>query len=245
MSRIRWSVGIVASVVPSVLVLAVAQPVGAGTAHSGWIAHSAYGLQLSVPSSWSVRVFGQCPDGQRPGTLFIGTTQFVDSCPAYGSNTTQVDLYKADALSVVLPRSHRTLRVHGLSVLSSKTGTGNLWIILSRTVIVTGSGPKALSIMETLALATRHATPATGVVNGTEYSESLQQLPVSGPVTVTVPASGKTVTVDAIDGQFSFSGAPGRYILTGRGGNVACPPVSVTVVSGERINAPPIQCQGD
>jgi hypothetical protein len=244
MTRIKWLVGIVALIGPSVLTLALAQPVGAATAPSGLIAHSAYGLQLSVPKSWSVQVFGECPDGQKPGTLFIGTPQFGTNCPEFGSKSSQVRIFSSDAIPASLPADQRSIRVHGLSVLSSKSEAGILWIIPSRKVTVMGSGPKALAVMQSLSAATRHATPATGKVSGTEYLEAAMQVPVSGSVTVTMPASGKTFKVAAIAGVFWFFGAPGKYLLAGQDGNVVCPPVAITLVSGESVNAPPIFCQG-
>jgi hypothetical protein len=211
------------------------------TARSGWTAHSAYGLQISVPSTWSVQVFGQCPEGS---TLFIGTSLFVDSCPAFGAATTQVDMYSGDMAGSNAVGSSRNLRVHGLSVVSSSTGQQIPWFVPSQHVVITGSGPKALSVIQSLAPATHRAIPATGKVTGAEYLEALQQGPVSGPVTVAMPASGTTVTIQAFLGQFSFSGKPGRYVLTGHAGNAPCPPVSVTLVSGEVVNAAPIRCQG-
>lgn len=244
MRRIRWLVGIIALISPSVLTLAFAQPVGASTAPSGLTAHSAFGLQLSVPKSWSVQVFGECPDGQKPGTLFIGTPQFAANCPEFGSNSSQVRIFTSDATPANLPADQRNIRVHGLSVLSSKSEAGVLWIIPSRKVTVMGSGPKALAVMQSLSPATRRATAATGKVSGTEYLEALTQVPVSGSVTVTMPASGKTFKVAAIAGQFWFFGAPGKYLLAGQDGNVVCPPVAITLVSGESVNAPPILCQG-
>ena len=108
-----------------------------------------------------------------------------------------------------------------------------------------GSGPKALTIMQSLSPATRGATPATGKVTGTENLEAALQVPVSGPVTITMPASGKTFTVDAIAGQFWFFGSPGKYVLAGYDGSALCPSVAITLVSGESVNAPPIRCQGD
>jgi len=213
---------------------------------SGWIAHSAYGLQIAAPRAWSVQVFGQCPKSNA-GTLFIGTSQFVAFCPEYGSNTTQVDIFKTNSSikdSARIAGSPRQVHMHGLSVLSSRNGTELVWNIPSRQVTLTGSGPKALSVMQTLSLATRSASPAVGKVNGTEYLEALVRAQVTGPIAVRSP-SGSTFHVESIDGQFYFTGRPGRYLLTGNAGNVLCPSVSVTVISGEVITAPPIQCQGD
>ena len=212
---------------------------------SGWIAHSAYGLQVAAPRSWSVQVFGQCPDSKE-GTLFIGTSRFVSFCPAYDGNTTQVDMFKTDPVADdptrVVAHTHR-ITVHGLSVVSIGNQAGLRWVIPSKEVTITGSGPKALSIMESLAPATRSATAAVGKVVGTESLEALQQIPVTGPVTVR-SASGSTIHVLAIDGQFYFSAKPGRYLLTGHDGDAVCPAVSVTMISGEVVTAPPIRCQG-
>ena len=187
-----------------------AQPSTSGPASpSDWIAHSAYGLQLSVPRTWSVQVFGQCPNGQKPGTLFIGTSRFVDNCPVVLSNRSQVAIAKsASAIPTYTATSHH-LRVHGLAVLSSKTESGVLWIIPSKQVTVTGSGPDALSIMGTLAQATHRTIPAAGIVGGTEYLEAVMQVPVSGSITITMPPAHRTLSVTAIDGQFSSRVLPG------------------------------------
>lgn len=215
---------------------------------SGWVAHSAYGLQIAAPKAWSVQVFGQCPDGSKPGTLFIGTSQFVDNCPSYRSDTNQVDMFRS---STSAPSSGGSggvtheIRVHGLSVKSTRTYAGMVWVIPSKQVTLSGLGPKALSIMRTLAPATREAIPATGQVTGTEHAEAIIQVPVTGQVTVKMSASGKTTTVDVIDGQFWFLGRPGQYVLVGHAGDAPCPPVTVVLRSGENTNAPPIQCQGE
>ena len=118
----------------------------------------------------------------------------------------------------IMASTHR-IHVHGLSVVSIGNQPGLRWVIPSKQVTITGSGPKALSIMESLAPATRSATAAVGKVVGTESLEALQRIPVTGPVTVRSP-SGSTIHVLAIDGQFYFSAKPGRYLLTGHDGNV-------------------------
>ncbi len=213
---------------------------------SGWTAHSAYGIQIAAPDAWSVQVFGQCPDGSRPGTLFIGTARFVTFCPLHGSGSSQVAVFRTgtaggpDQASV----GTRTIRVHGLSVLSSDTGGQRRWVIPSKQVTVTGGGPLALSIMQTLAPATPEAVPAAGKVTGTEYLVAPSRVPVSGPVTVRRLGSATSAQVEALDGMFSFVGHPGRYVLIGQDGNSTCGPVTVTLGSGTETGAPPILCQG-
>lgn len=224
-----------------------ATPAAASSIPSGWIAHSAYGLQIATPKAWSVQVFGQCPDGSKPGTLFIGTSQFVDNCPSYGSDTSQVDMFRSStpaAPSGGGGGGTHEIRVHRLSVMSTKTYAGQIWVIPSKQVTLSGSGPKALSIMGTLAPATLHAVPAIGKVTGSEYLEATIQVPVTGQVKLTLSTSGKTTSVDVIDGQFWFLGRPGRYALVGHDGNASCSPVTVVLRSGENTNAAPIHCQG-
>ncbi len=213
---------------------------------AGWTAHSAYGLQIAAPTTWSVQVFGQCPDGNRPGTLFIGTTRFGDFCPSYGSGTGQVDMFPGTAGGPYeTPAASHRMQVHGLSVVASDSGTDITWTIPSKHVTVTGTGPGVLSVMRTLAPVTRQAVPATGKVTGTEYLEALDRTPVSGPVTVRSLPSGRPTEVDAVGGVFWFSGPPGRYLLSGHDGTAACGPVTVTLASGTVSGAPPIVCQGE
>jgi hypothetical protein len=218
----------------------------AGKVHdspTAWVAHSAYGLQVSVPQNWTVEVFGQCPDGRTPGTLIIGTSTFVDQCPLYGSKSTQVDMFMASQ-STFSSQHANVIHVNGVKVLSSSSRTEQYWYVPSKHVVVTGADLKALVIMRTLAPATRQSVPAVGQVNGSEYLETLMQLKVTGPITVKRIGTRHTYTVRAVDGHFSFGGRPGNYLLTGIDGNTPCPSVIATVISGTVTNAPPIKCEG-
>ena len=223
------------------------------TAMPASIAHSAYGLQITVPKSWSVQVFGQCPDGRTPGTLFIGTAEFVANCPEFDLNTSSIvsmsNGNEVGSTAIIQGQQYRTIRVHGLTVLATVTGTHSLvtadrWYVPSKHVSITGTGPSALAVMRTLAPATAQASPATGFVSGTEQLSALVVVPASGPISVVKPPSDKIHIVTVLNGQFSFTSAPGRYVLTGHDGNAPCPPVAVTVISAERVTSPPIVCQG-
>jgi hypothetical protein len=241
----------VAAVVALLVVLFTAGPLKSNrqsAAHvhyspSGWTAHSAYGLQISAPRDWTVEVFGQCRDGRKPGTLIIGTSNFVDQCPAYGSNTTQVDMFMGGQIASASKQS-QVIRVNGLEVLSSPAGAAQYWYVPSKHVIVTGANSKALAIMRTLAPATPQAFPAVGQVDGSEYVEALTQVPVSGQITIRRIGSKNSYTVQALNGSFSFGGKPGNYLLTGSAGGASCPSVIGTVLSGQTTNAPPIKCEG-
>jgi hypothetical protein len=241
----------VAAVVALLVVLFTAGPLKSNrqsAAHvryspSGWFAHSAYGLQISAPRDWTVEVFGQCPDGGKPGTLFIGTSKFVDLCPAYGSNTAQVGMFMG-AQTASASQQSQVIRVNGLKVLSSPAGAAQYWYVPSKHVIVTGANSKALAIMRTLAPATPQAFPAVGQVDGNEYVEALSQVRVSGQITVRRIGSKNGYTVQALNGSFSFGGKPGNYLLTGSAEGARCPSVIGTVLSGQTTNAPPIKCEG-
>lgn len=221
------------------------------TARPASTAHSAYGLQLTLPKSWSVQTFGQCP-ARRPGTLFIGTAEFVASCPEFDANTNIVAMWDTNAVgstATLQGQQYRTIRIHGLTVLASVAGTHSVvtagrWYVPSKRVSITGRGASALAILRTLAPATVQALPATGFVNGTEQLTTVIVVPVSGSISVVKPPSKMIHTVTVLNGQFSFTSVPGRYVLTGHDGNATCPPVAVTVVSAERVTAPPILCRG-
>jgi hypothetical protein len=59
-------------------------------------------------------------------TLFIGTSQFADNCPAFRLNTNQVDMVNGDATIPTSEATSQQIRVHGFSVLASKTETGTI-----------------------------------------------------------------------------------------------------------------------
>jgi hypothetical protein len=246
----------VAAAVALIVVLFAVQPLrhrgepvdaGRGTVPHGWVAHSAFGLQIAAPTTWRVEVFGQCPDGRKPGSLFIGTTRFIVNCPEYGADATSVTLFDTTApgASVDSTTAARTIEVHGLTVRSSTLDGRTQWVIPARHVAVTGSGPHALAVMGTLAPASRQAVPATGTVSGTVTLKTLSATPANGQASARNTSTGTTVRVLILDGQYSFSGPPARYVVTVHDGNAPCDSTSVVLRSGEIVTATPLTCQGD
>ena len=236
-------------------------------APKGWPAYAAYGLQLSVPKSWSVQPFGQCPRGN---TLFIGTSQFVDSCPAFGSggsivsmsakpdpytashdgstaqdNAAALALYSTD---VAATRNGKSLVINGLHVVQARTGSDVLWVIPSKGAVLTGSRPAAVKVMRTLATVTMHASPAPSTIYGTAYLSALVRVPITGRVTyVRIQPIDKSVvahSVGVLNGNYSATLTPGTYRLTTVDGNAPCSQSTVRAESGRMITAPPIVCQG-
>jgi hypothetical protein len=290
----RWSslprvdgklVGAFAAVVLLVAVVVVAGPlhtknpspsaVDQGNAPAGWIPHSVYRLQVSVPKDWSVQPFasGECPDGQKAGTLFIGTPRFIANCPNYGSDTTVVsitaqpiagmagseagptaeahDAAAAFFADAAMAAKGKTIVIHGLRVKQSLHPL--IWSIPSRAVLMTGSGPRALRIMGTLTAATSHAIPAPGMVSGSAY---LVGGP-SGPLAITASlaitrvapaprgANGNVTKGALLDGHYSETLPPGKYHIAISPSTASCPGLTDTVVSGQTVMAPAISCQGD
>ena len=220
----------------------------AGTAAAtpkGWIAHSAYGIQLSVPKSWEVAYFRNCP-GARAGTLLIGTPSLLSFCQNYPANTNIVTMQPEKSEAVVGTHA-RHFVLHGLSVVSYSLGGNVNWALPSKNIVVTATGPQSLTVLRTLTRATAHAEAAPGVLAGTEYLVALMRAPVTGPVSVARPDShGPTLSVvQSYDGHFSAVLPPGDYQLTGHDGNVQCPTVREVVQSGRTSQAPAIYCQGD
>ena len=237
------------------------------SAPQGWVAHSAYGLQLSVPKKWNFKPFGQCPT--EPGSLFIGTSQFVTLCPEFRLTTTYVSLTarpdqyaasnsgstaeenaaaSADYSAALAATAHGTrIVVNGLHVVQAYTSQ-LIWVIPSQGAVLRGSGPSALKVMRTLTMATRAASPATGMIYGTAYLAALTRTPIAGRVTYvrlhpTEPILvGHSVAV--LDGTFWATLSPGTYRFTTDAGSAPCLPVTAKVESGRMVTAPPIVCQG-
>ncbi len=211
----------------------------------GWVAHSAYGLQMSVPKSWAVAYFRNCPV-RDAGTLLIGTPAYYSFCTEIPADANIVTMQpeKSEAVNA----GHvRHLVVHGLDVTSYSSGGILNWAVPSKNVVLTATGPGSSAVLHTLALATSHAQAAPGVLNGSEYLEALTQVPVTGPVSVArLDAHGPSLPpAQAFEGHFSVTLPPGRYRLTGLDGNAPCPPVRASVLSGQTTDVPEIDCQGE
>jgi hypothetical protein len=202
------------------------------TTAATWVAHSAYGLQLSVPRSWSVQVFGQCPDGTKPGTLFFGTAEFLVLCPEFGANTDTVSMSDSGPGLPLAPSGPSLCTASPCRPLSRRATVWSLrptGISSSRHVTINGTGARVLAVMPTL---------------GTARPDTVVAILASGSVTIATPSSHKVHTVVELDGRYSFTAPPGRYVLTAHVGGASCPPVTVRVASAEQVNAPPISCGG-
>jgi hypothetical protein len=227
------------------MIAAGAAIAAARSAPKGWVVESAYGLQLSVPPSWTTAYFENCPHAGA-GTLLIGTPSVDAFCAEAPRGTNLVTMQPAPPASI--GGTHQLeLVIHGIRVKATSSGDAVTWVVPDRNVVIAGTGPQSLAILRTLSAATSQARAAPGLLEGSMYLEALQQVPVTGPVSLTrVNAHGPALaTVHAHDGHFSATLPPGTYLLRGHDGNAPCPSLSVTVQSGLPATAPPIDCQGE
>jgi len=141
--------------------------------------------------------------------------------------------------------SPRAMSVNGLHLLSSTYNGTTTWYVSSAHVFVSGRGPASAAVLRTLAKAKPGASRAPGIGKGSAYLVALSRIPISGPIQVRSVATGRTITVQLMGGQFSFEGAPGRYVVTGSDGNAPCAPVHVSLTSGTYSTWPPFVCQGE
>ena len=77
----------------SLVVFPIEQPVtptGTSTPSITRVAHSAYGIQVSVPKSWKVTYFSPCP---RTDTLNIGAAGYSAQCPVFDSSGPWLGIY--------------------------------------------------------------------------------------------------------------------------------------------------------
>jgi hypothetical protein len=209
------------------------------------VAYSAYGLQLSVPKSWKVGYFQNCPE-DAPGTLLIGTPLILDNCVNFPYNTNIVSLQPEKSEVWTKSSSDRSFVIHGLHVKSQSTGGEVEWAIVSKSTVVTASGPQAQAVLKTLTTATSKAQAAPGMIKGTEYLETLTKTPVTGIIAaIELDAHGPEVQIHAFDGQYSDLLPPATYRLTGQDGDAPCPPLTMKVQSGLTADVPEIDCQGE
>lgn len=215
----------------------------------GWVAHSAFGLQLSVPKFWGVAYFQNCPL-RNSGTLLIGTPAYESFCANIPPDANIISMQPQESGAVFSGRV-RHLVVHGLGVISYSTGAApssqTQWVVPSNHVVLTATGAQSSAVLRTLTVATSRALPAPGMLRGSVYLIALIRTPVTGPVSVTRlgPQGSGSTTVQAYDAQFWDDFRPGNYLLTGHAGDAPCPPVGVTVRSGETTDAREIDCQGE
>lgn len=217
----------------------------ASTTPRGWVAHSAYGLQIAVPKSWTVRTFQNCP-GRGPGTLLIGTPLIYDFCPMIPSNANIVTMERQRSGSASTPRSHVShLVVNGLRITRLSGRGPTMWAIPSHHAVVVLRGPAGPAVARTLAPATSRAQSAPGLLVGTEQLVAVQSVNVTGPISVIrLDAHGPALPpLRAIDGEFSTQLPPGRYQLRGQDGNASCPAKVIRIVAGE-VRRVALTCQG-
>jgi hypothetical protein len=230
---------------PLAVAMTVVRPAGATTASTqSWMAHSAYGLQVSVPKSWKVGYFQNCPESA-PGTLLIGMPLLLMNCANYLANkNTVVDMQPAKSDGQFNIKGNKRFVLHGLHI-ESLAGGRLSWYVPSDNTIVTASGPQAGAVLKTLTKATSKAQAAPGMIKGTENVQGPTTAPVTGLVAaIEFDAHGPEMQIHAYDGEYSDLLPPGKYNLTGHDGDAPCPIVTVTVRSGRTTYTPPIVCQG-
>jgi hypothetical protein len=208
-------------------------------------AYSAYGLQLSIPKSWTPEYFENCPH-HGVGTLIIGTPLAIGDCALY-SQSTDIVTMQPEKSGAVEGTQEKNFVVHGLHVTSYLVGGTLNWDVRSEDVVISATGPGSMRVLRTLTTASSRAHAAPGILEGSEYLEALERVSVTGLVSVLrLDAHGPTLpAVHVYDGQFSATLSPGRYRLTGHDGNAPCPRVTATVQSGQASSIPSIECQGD
>lgn len=235
-----WA-GVVATLALLTTPLAAAN--GASTATpQDWVAHSAYGLELSVPKSWAIGYFQNCPI-RDAGTLLIGTPAILSNCTNVPSDANVVWM-QPQATGARYSGQVRHFVVHGLAVTAYGSG---VWVVPSEHVVISAMGPRSAAVLQTLTTATSRAEAAPGMLRGSEYLIALMKTPVTGPVSVMRqgPPRSAAASVQAYDAQFWKTFPPGTYELGGHAGNAPCPPVQVTIQSGRTVYAPEIDCQGE
>lgn len=226
-----------------------ATPAASAQASKRSTTHSAYGLQLSIPDRWAVSYFQNCSI-RTTGTLLIGAPTYLSNCTSIPADANVISI-QPQPLNAVVPGTGEHLAVHGVKVISYSTGPkssgGTTWVVPSKHVVLTATGPQSSAVLHTLAVATPRSISAPGMLRGSVYLVALMRTPITGPVSVTRVSSHGTgsIMIQAYDGQFWETLPPGIYLLTSHAGDAPCPAVRVTVQSGQPADAPEIDCKGE
>jgi len=215
-------------------------------APAGWVTYSAYGIQLSVPKSWAVSFFPGCPvSATEPGLLTIAPSHAGIGCPAAPEHRpvakVTLDTYSGTVGDV--QQEPRT--VNGVPVIAVALGdrTSTQWFIPSAHASIIGTGRGARNVLNTLTRATRNAVEVPGMALGSA-SSGLASVPLTGTLGVKNLNTGKVSAVRVLNGQYRFTGSPGRYTVTGSVDHAQCTSGSVSLISGRYSTVQPIFCGG-
>ena len=218
-----------------------------GTTPAGWVAYSAYGLQVAVPRPWFVLPIITCPANSKPGSLTFGEADLRIKCfYPQGSWLLFVRPRPPINVSGVLPR---TIVVNGVHVeVIQKNDSATTWYVPSKRVLLRGTGTNYESVLHTLRIATSGAVPLPGQLQGSVQTPSGDGLrPITSQILrysmVTHGHQGKPRTIQTDDGEYTAFLSPGVYHFTASGGDAVCPAATVKVVSGLTTTAPTIVCQ--
>jgi len=222
-----------------------------GTPPAGWVAYSAYGLQVSVPKSWSVHYFRTCPATSKPGSLSVGEANVSSnqSCEyPYPSQLVFVRPSPAISVGGVHPR---LIVVNGVHVeVVQKNDSATVWYVPSEKVMLRAGAPNSETVLHTLTTATDSAVPLPGLVEGSAGTAGLAVAPpTTGQIVrysmVSSNRLAKSKTALTTDGKYQVALSPGTYHFTASAGDAPCPEVTVKVISGLTTTAPAIICQGE
>jgi hypothetical protein len=117
----------------------------------GWTTHTYDGVAISAPTGW--KYYGRnaeigCPKAQNGGLLVLGATYSGAGCPdGVGPSATSIQIQSGPDSG---ESSVRGTWVNGLNVKVVADRAGITWFVPSRNLTVSGSGPEAKKVLETL-----------------------------------------------------------------------------------------------
>jgi hypothetical protein len=222
-----------------------------GTAPVGWVAYSAYGLQVSVPRDWSVRYLRTCPATSKPGSLSVGEANVSSNQSCWYPYPAQLVFVRPSPAISVSGVHPRHIVVNGVHVeIVQKNDSATVWYVPSEKVMLRAGGTNSGTLLHTLTTATGGAAPLPGLVEGSAGTAGLATAQPSTGQTVRYSMvsnehQAKSKTTLTNDGKYAVALSPGTYHFTASAGDAPCPKVTVKVVSGLTTTAPAIVCQGE
>ena len=118
----------------------------------GWTNHTYDGIAISAPAGWEYHgpnIEIGCPDPKNGGLLALGATYSGAGCPPRFGDLSATTIQVQSGLGSDSPPTH-WVRVNGLNVKVVDDAAGIIWLVPSHNLTVSGSGPKANEVLDTL-----------------------------------------------------------------------------------------------
>lgn len=120
---------------------------------SGWKTYAYGKAVLAVPNSWAIKHDDNCPNAAAPGTLRLGLSRQVTTCPGsdWPASVVTVSKLTSNVMKSDTPSGGEFKTVNSIPVYAMTAPPATtLWIVPSLGVQISGNGPNSRRVMDSL-----------------------------------------------------------------------------------------------